>query len=230
MNRNSKNIFFMVTMFLVFVGSISKAQIAVEQMGIPHEEHNCSFCEKMDFSFPKRTCVGEKIYFEPSYSFCKGTPIFQWDFGEGTGLTSNFYHTYNYPGVYIVSFVVPAINGCPERKVTQNITIAQCPEFDCADHHDEDGGIPCAITATFSVIKGSSTEIALQVMPAGGSGSYQYTWSVTGQGTPPTIIQGQGTDTVVVKLNSPNYPYQITVLIKDEKGCTVTKIYSYAGN
>lgn len=77
------------------------------------------------------TCVGEPILFSDASTLGGGQiNNWQWDFGDGSSLTTtvgSVSHSYNVMGTYPVSLIITDANGCSPSSVIHTITVLAAP-------------------------------------------------------------------------------------------------------
>lgn len=206
------------------------------------QEDLCSRCDDISFYFPERICAGEKVYFEKGLKGCTNSPIFKWDFGDGGGLVNEPYHTYNFPGNYIASIVIPATTDCDELSVSKSFTVVKCSEFDCDDHNDQSDTTTltseCNLVVGISLFPISSnncplaSSVELQANLGGSYTNPTFYWSVVNTSTISTNVSNSVTllsnlneDVVSYEIGGSCHTY-ITVLVTDGN-CTATAVYDY---
>jgi gliding motility-associated-like protein len=84
------------------------------------------------FGYDKNICAGDSIRFSDSSSVSPGSiASWNWNFGDGNTVTlSNnnpFYHSYSSTGVYQVSLIVQAANGCKSDTFRLNVSVNNKP-------------------------------------------------------------------------------------------------------
>jgi PKD repeat protein len=85
------------------------------------------------FGYDKNICVGDSIRFTDSSTISIGTiATWNWNFGDGNSVikTNNnpFYHPYATTGVYTVSLITQAVNGCTSDTVKLNVSVNKKPQ------------------------------------------------------------------------------------------------------
>jgi len=88
--------------------------------------NGCYKCNDFDFYFGNDLCAKEKVRMVKYLSNCKFPPVqsdYKWDFGDGTGITSDSTHQYLTSGSYTVTLLS---DGCVRAKP---ITIKDCSDF-----------------------------------------------------------------------------------------------------
>lgn len=81
---------------------------------------------------PTQICAGQQVCFTSQSQVGSGPiNLYQWDFGDGTGLSgtqSNPCHTYNLTGQFPVSLVITDVNGCQSFLTQLNyVTVSNVP-------------------------------------------------------------------------------------------------------
>jgi len=154
---------------------------------------------KLDFTFPEKVCLREPIIFTNLTTTCAGSFAFQWDFGDGSGLSTTGVHTYTSPGQYTVKLTIQPSIYCKTITKTRTILIKEC----CNNCETLDFLVPAVC------VKDSAAFINISSCP----GNPSYTWNF-GDGTGNTsnnfhVYTTLGTYTVTLTKNgSPECPGQ----------------------
>lgn len=140
--------------------------------------------------------IGCAPYLVNFFSTGSTASSYQWDFGDGSPLSSsaNPTHTYTASGTYTVSFVATLTNGICNFTDTKTLVVTVGSSSNITPSQSN---VSCFGTAT-----GSAT-----VTPTGGLNPYTYAWSPGGQ-----------TSSSVTGLTAGNY----TVTVYDNVGCSST--------
>ena len=90
----------------------------------------------LQFVFPDRICVNEKITFENTSVACDTNTNFVWNFGDSTPVSADPSHTYTKAGTFRVKLFIPGLDSCPDREIIKSIDVIDCPEFNCPGRID----------------------------------------------------------------------------------------------
>lgn len=183
----------------------------------------CASCENLQFYFPDKICVGEKITFINAASGCSGNTNFVWDFGDGTLASSTPSHTYANAGTNVVKLSIPVAGTCAETNISKTITVVACSEFDCNPIVNSCEGF----SATLSGPGAAGWSFTANV--TGGTAPFQYSWEIS---TNLTISTGNNTNTIYTNILPYGSSYTVAVTITDTNinNCVITKSISYPGN
>lgn len=78
------------------------------------------------FTFPTELCENTEITFTNISSTCAGSYTYDWDYGDGSGITSSDTHTYTETGDYVVTLFMHPDIYCKPYAVTHSVHIADC--------------------------------------------------------------------------------------------------------
>ena len=180
----------------------------------------CASCENLQFYFPDKICVGEKVTFINAASGCSGNTNLVWDFGDGTSVSSLSSHTYTNVGTNTVKLFIPVADTCSEKSISKTITVAACSEFDCNPLVNNCDGFSASLSGP------GAAEWAFTADVTGGAAPFQYSWALS---TNLTISAGNNTNTIYTNIPPFGSSYTVAVTITDSNNCTITKSIVFAG-
>ena len=143
------------------------------------------------FSEVTSSCLNEQIPFENTSTYDDTeTPIFHWDFGDGTNSTDrNPVHTYLEPGDFKVILEVSYNNTTCSDVYENIISVARFLDLEIMANGEP---VPDGI---FNLCEGNSAELAVEASPG------QVEWS-TGETTPKITITDPGAYSVISNKNT----------------------------
>lgn len=180
----------------------------------------CASCENLQFYFPDKICVGEKVTFINAASGCSGNTNLVWDFGDGTSVSSVSSHTFTNAGTNTVKLFTPVADTCSEKSISKTVTVVACSEFDCNPIVNTCGGF----SATLSGPGAAGWTFTANV--TGGTAPFQYSWALS---TNLTISSGNNTNTIYTNIPPFGSSYTVAVTVIDSNNCTITKSIVFAG-
>lgn len=180
----------------------------------------CPSCENLQFYFPDKICVGEKVTFINAASGCSGNVNLVWDFGDGTRVSPFSSHTYTNAGTNIVKLFIPLADTCSEKSISKTIIVVACSEFDCNPVVNTCEGFSATLSGPGAAGWSFTADIT------GGKGPFQYSWAVS---TNLTISTGNNTNTIYTNIPPYGSSYTVAVTITDSNDCMITKSIVFAG-
>ena len=125
----------------------------------------------LDFTYPSALCVGAALNFNNISTSCAGSFTFDWNYGDGSAITTSSTHTYSTVGTYNVTLFMHPNIYCKPYSITKTITISNC----CPTCSPLDFTVPILCTNT------AATFISTSTCPVG-SPALQWNFDYTGAG------------------------------------------------